>query len=76
MKYLLPLLLTGCAYIPTIELENQLFACDNAHAEGCDLLRAEVEKRYINKQRRENCKECPVNGHCYSLHNGRLLRHW
>ena len=74
MRYLLSLLLIGCSYTPTNELENQLFACDNAHAIGCDLIRIELERRY---KRQEKHKECPPQAKCYYGDNARrVLRSW
>ncbi len=53
MRFLAILLLAGCSSIPTSELEDQLFACDAAKAQGCDLIREQLEQRYRAKERRE-----------------------
>lgn len=76
MKYLLPLLLFGCAYQPTHELEDQLFACDNAKAIGCEELREELNARYDaieRREKREAEKECPVGVKCYYGEDAREL---
>ncbi len=65
MKLLLPLLLVGCA-TSTYELEEQLFACDNDHAIGCDLIREELQERYDLKDRRRNQLECSPGATCYT----------
>ncbi len=53
MRPLILLLLAGCSSVPTSELEDQLFACDAAKAQGCDLIRGQLEQRYRAKERRE-----------------------
>ena len=75
MKLLLPLLLVGCA-TSTYELEEQLFACDNAHAIGCDLIREELQKRYDRADRRRVRNiECSPGATCYTPEQwGRRMR--
>ncbi len=54
MKYLIPLLLAGCAYTPIEELENQLFECDR-FKEDCEVIREQVEKRHRAREQRDDC---------------------
>ena len=72
MKYIYLLislfLFAGCAgdYVQTKELENQLFACDNAQAEGCDVMRDELQRRYdkkIKKAKRD--AKCTTGARCF-----------
>ncbi len=55
MKFmpLLILLLAGCSSIPTAELENQYFQCTASGAQGCNLIAAEMDRRYELLERRE-----------------------
>ena len=54
MKYLLPLLLVGCA-TSISELEDSYFACTADQAEGCDLIAEEIDRRIdIQKARAES----------------------
>ena len=55
---LLVILLSGCAHTSIVQLEGQLFACDNNHdKEFCDPIRTELERRHaLNEHREENDK--------------------
>ena len=44
MKYLLPLLLVGCA-TSLSELEDSYFQCTADRAEGCELIAEEMDRR-------------------------------
>lgn len=65
MRYVIFLLLTGCTYTPTLELEDQLFACFNAHAQGCELIEAELSRREEIKKHRAERQGCPHNAKCF-----------
>ena len=63
MKYipLLILLLAGCSSVPTAELENQYFQCTASGAQGCNLIAAEMDRRYEMKERREKRSSAKCN---------------
>ena len=62
MKYipLLILLLAGCSFVPTAELENQYFQCTASGAQGCNLIAAEMDRRYQLQENRKkrNASKC------------------
>lgn len=65
MRYVILLLLYGCSYTSTTELEVQLMACFNDHAQGCELISDELDRREEARKRKENRPECAVNAKCY-----------
>lgn len=65
MRYVMFLMIAGCSYTPTHELETQLMTCFNDHARGCELIEAELERRDEANKRRVKRKECPHGAICY-----------
>jgi len=62
MKFLLPLLLAGCATISTEELYTELGTCLSA-GQDCEEIQARVNRRENLLQYRENAKMICPNGY-------------
>ena len=54
MRYIIILLLAGCSHIPIGELEDQYFLCTADGAQGCNMIAAELDRRYLVIEKREN----------------------
>ena len=70
MKYLLPLLLVGCAAGPSLsELEDSYFQCTADRAESCELIAEEMDRKIAARKaraEREYRKMCSDFGsRCY-----------